>query len=1694
MRRLVPLVNILALLCLVGALYAMVCARPQTGCVSGTVTDSATGRPIVKAWVRLTAMGTSPSDAPQENVTEVSDPMGGAAAPYGWAQGSRSDKSDTPAQFFKGDDQDLAATTDSDGRYTIAGVPKGDYSVSASADGYEYDSDSETVSVAEQQTAAHNAALTATAPSLSFDQTTAAWLPDEDAIIGINGILSTPDVQLALDRVDTADAVAHAPQMLAGGPYEHGETPRTWPGEFHPVRSWPLKRKDATRRSLFERIHLGRLPVGVYRITAKNPDTEASAWILVTNLALVRKTFGNHALAFVCDLKSGRAVAGAALALYQDEGGILQSAATGPDGLATLSTAGAAKESKGILVARRGNSAAAVTLQMNGANEERGAPDEGSEDGDGSAAASAGALRSFIYTDRPVYRPGQAISFKGILRRFTLGAHGLQVPAGEAVSLDIRDPQDTLVSHQDLKTNAMGSWNGTVTVTPEALTGEYSMQATIGGQRANGSFVVAVYRKPQYKVKVAFDRPRYVRGDTLTATVSAAYYFGAPVSAAKVHYSVMESGDSVSRSRPFFGGEGGNSDASDAPSHSGQDNQDGDIRLDEHGQAVIRVPTRAQKDNSQDTDFEISVSVEDPSGKSVDETATVTVGQGEFSLTADASQYYVAPGRSIVARIHAANPPASGSSQSAPTQPRAGQPVHIVVGYQEWNGDRETLKSPHAQDAVTGPNGDIALTVPAPKPGQLSIRASAVDARGNGIEAEQTVWVSSGDNDLSMRYPDLSVVLDKDRYRDGDTANILINAEQTGPTALVTVEGATLYRSWTVPLARHSTSLKIPVTSDYAPGVSISVCCVSAKQFLTSQQRMSVDDPGRRLQVKVAGDAAKYGPGDAVTVTVHTTDQGGKPRAAEVSVGVVDSSIYAIRPEPDGTIEDAFLPDQGQAVDTEYSCAYRYVGDVDKGAMGVKLRRNFPDTALWQPVVATDATGTAHVRFHLPDNLTTWRVTCYGHTSDTAVGKGTADLLVSKTLVAHLEAPSFLTMGDRATVAAVVTNNGPAAIDTQVQLSASSAGGALVTVADAASPRSLHVEAGASERVEWPIEAMASRDAQLSTASDGAGGTTVTGPLAPVDFKLAVRAAGGLTDGVLQTIPVKPRSALRDTWQAGSILRDVQKTVTLTPGVVPGTTTLRVHLSPTVSSALIPALDYLGGYPYETTDSAAGKLIADCAVAAGSAGAAPAIPISAERRRSLPDEIDRCERRLYRYQSDDGAWGWCAGNKADLWMTACAVWALGRAKQAGYAGNAQAYENGLTKLAELAQDRSAAFGYGDGELSPEVLAALALAEGGHAADAQRALALTELHWRHTPGDLQYADMAVAALVYNGLDTAGKQRCAALMQQIWAGRERLGALSAWQTAPASVAPGSEQDAPDVAATAWIMAAAMEIAPTDPRIEPAARWLMASRSGDHWGAPSTTALTVSALTKYLARSHEMQPDFDAVVDVNGRRFKAAHFGGGSIDRPDLVLDIPASALQAGANTVHLTKNGQGRLYYSLDLREGLPAGPPVEEPSFLRRVSLRLFHPERLEPPFTPSGFRVKRVYLRTTSRRTFFWEDTVPAPGTDYRREDTVLVRLIIDNTRPGSHLIVEEPVPAGCAITDVSGDESDDWTNWWNYTDVRDDKLVFLVGDMPRGRHEIDYHLRAETVGSFDAMPTHITGAFDPTLHALGNAARVTVE
>ena len=177
------------------------------------------------------------------------------------------------------------------------------------------------------------------------------------------------------------------------------------------------------------------------------------------------------------------------------------------------------------LIARAGNSYALTDTY---------ASTSASADAEGDQGGTAGEMRTYFYTDRPVYRPGQHVFFKGIVRR-RVGAE-YRVPAGIRVRLAIQDAGDSTVLEEDLTTNSFGSFHGDLALDPDAATGLYTAHIRIGEQEETGSFSVAEYRKPEYEVNVKAAKKQFVRGEPVRFVITARYYWGEPVRGARIRY------------------------------------------------------------------------------------------------------------------------------------------------------------------------------------------------------------------------------------------------------------------------------------------------------------------------------------------------------------------------------------------------------------------------------------------------------------------------------------------------------------------------------------------------------------------------------------------------------------------------------------------------------------------------------------------------------------------------------------------------------------------------------------------------------------------------------------------------------------------------------------------------------------------------------------------------------------------------------------------------------------------------------------------------------------------------------------------------------------------------------------------------------------------------------------------------------
>ena len=151
---------------------------------------------------------------------------------------------------------------------------------------------------------------------------------------------------------------------------------------------------------------------------------------------------------------------------------------------------------------------------------------------------------------------------------------------------------------------------------------------------------------------------------------------------------------------------------------------------------------------------------------------------------------------------------------------------------------------------------------------------------------------------------------------------------------------------------------------------------------------LRIDPEARRLAVAVHTDKSDFAPGGEVSVDLDVKDRAGKPQATEVTVYAVDEGVLSLigyktpdpipvftAPRPLGV---ATLESREGLAHVGLEALDGALGD-EKGRAGggggmSPARRDFRQTAYFNPSVLSDASGKAHVKFKLPESLTTYRI------------------------------------------------------------------------------------------------------------------------------------------------------------------------------------------------------------------------------------------------------------------------------------------------------------------------------------------------------------------------------------------------------------------------------------------------------------------------------------------------------------------------------------------------------------------------------------------------------------------------------------------------------------------------------------------------------------------------------------------------
>ncbi|MBI2265125.1 MAG: alpha-2-macroglobulin, partial [Armatimonadetes bacterium] len=281
----------------------------------------------------------------------------------------------------------------------------------------------------------------------------------------------------------------------------------------------------------------------------------------------------------------------------------------------------------------------------------------------------------------------------------------------------------------------------------------------------------------------------------------------------------------------------------------------------------------------------------------------------------------------------------------------------------------------------------------APRSGYFRITAEAHDSKDHPISAETYAWVS-GSEPYVYSYPELEILADKRVYQPGEQARILIHSSVKDALCLLSVEGEKIHSIHRIPIKNGSAEFLLPITGDFMPNIYVAAAIPWAGRLVQGSRVLPVPARDKFLSVQILPDRSEYKPGETASYQIITRDSSGKPASSEVSLGLVDAAIYALRREGAPDIRRFFWGTRENKVFTGFSIPTELsAGGVQKVEAPVEIRRKFLDTAFWDPRILTDEKGEATVSVPLPDNITTWRATARGVTMETLVGQGTKDVL-----------------------------------------------------------------------------------------------------------------------------------------------------------------------------------------------------------------------------------------------------------------------------------------------------------------------------------------------------------------------------------------------------------------------------------------------------------------------------------------------------------------------------------------------------------------------------------------------------------------------------------------------------------------------------------------------------------------------------
>ena len=512
--------------------------------------------------------------------------------------------------------------------------------------------------------------------------------------------------------------------------------------------------------------------------------------------------------------------------------------------------------------------------------------------------------RTYFFTDRSIYRPGQTVYFKAVVA--SLKGNDIHIKAGAKVDVQLMSAQYKKLDELHLVTDASGSVSGSFVLPDEALNGRFILKTATGMK----GILMENYKRPTFHVDIQKPSKAFALNDEVSLTGKVAYYFGGKADSIPVKYTVK-------RERyfpmPYYGGWYPQQPAK-------TEIAGGTVRTDNQGRFHISFKALPDKSIPRDAypvyRFVLHLEATDASGETHVATQDIRLSRLAVLLSFQMPDNVISEqsggvvmeaknlsGVDVPATVHLEvykliSPdhyllPRLWSSPDTVLLNR--EVFRKEFPHQPWPGEND--KNSWSRKSLASLNMNIrgrttifTKRLQLLKPGEYLVIATV---KGQpSVSVKKFFTISS---ERSKKLPVKTIfwhILSGDKAEPGDVLQLNTGSVKAGMHILYEVLNGrqVIQRQW-ITTGRKLTKIEIPVDETFRGNFFVRLTTIHDNRFFSWAKTVQVPFSNKKLQLGVVTNRNFLKPGEKEQWTVNVSTLSGKPQRAFLLAGMYDASL-----------------------------------------------------------------------------------------------------------------------------------------------------------------------------------------------------------------------------------------------------------------------------------------------------------------------------------------------------------------------------------------------------------------------------------------------------------------------------------------------------------------------------------------------------------------------------------------------------------------------------------------------------------------------------------------------------------------------------------------------------------------------------------------------------------------------------------